>query len=121
VEVTSKMEAKAEGIKIVSFEDFQKLDMRVAKVLSAERVEGTAKLFKMQIDLGTEERQIVAAIAEYYQPEDMPGKNIVVVTNMKPAKIRGVESTAMLLAATEGDKLALLTLDKDLPLGAKVS
>lgn len=121
VEVTSKMEAKPEGVKIVSFEDFQKLDMRVAKVLSAERVEGTAKLFKMQIDLGTEERQIVAGIAEWYQPEDMPGKNVVVVTNMKPAKIRGVESTAMLLAATEGDKLALLTLDKDLPLGAKVS
>jgi len=121
VEVTTEMEPRPEGVKIVSFEDFQKLDMRVAKVLSAERVEGTAKLFQMQIDLGTEQRQIVAGIAEWYQPEDMPGKNIVVVTNMKPAKIRGVESTAMLLAALEGGQLALLTIDRDLPLGAKVS
>jgi methionyl-tRNA synthetase len=121
LEVTTDMEQKPEGVKIVSFEDFQKLDMRVAKVLSAEKVEGAAKLFKMQIDLGKEQRQIVAGIAEWYQPEDMPGRNIVVVTNMKPAKIRGVESTAMLLAALEGGQLALLTIDRDLPLGAKVS
>lgn len=121
LEVTTAMEQKPEGVKIASFEDFQRLDIRVAKVLSAERVEGTAKLFKMQIDLGREQRQIVAGIAEWYQPEDMPGKNIVVVTNMKPAKIRGVESTAMLLAALEGGQLALLTIDRDLPLGARVS
>jgi methionyl-tRNA synthetase len=120
-EVTTDMEQNPEGVKIVSFEDFQKLDMRVAKVVSAEKVEGAAKLFKMQIDLGKEQRQIVAGIAPWYQPEEMAGRNIVVVTNMKPAKIRGVESTAMLLAALEGDQLALLTIDRDLPLGAKVS
>ncbi len=106
---------------LVDISEFQKLDLRVAQVLSAEKVEGAAKLLKLQIDLGGERRQIVAGIAEHYTPEQVAGTKIIVVSNLKPAVIRGVESRGMLLAAKAGKALFLVRPEGDLPPGAKVS
>ncbi|MFN3822142.1 MAG: methionine--tRNA ligase subunit beta, partial [bacterium] len=96
-EVDSK---EGEQKEFITFEDFTKLDLRVARVESAERVMGADKLLRLEIDLGTERRQIVAGIASSYRPEDLLGKRIVVVSNLKPAKIRGLISEGMLLAAS---------------------
>lgn len=104
----------------MSFEEFCKMDLRVAEVKEAEKVKGADKLLKLKIDIGSEERQIVAGIAEQYTPEEMVGKKIVVVTNLKPAKIRGVESKGMLLAAKDGKTLSLVVLDKDVKGGSEV-
>ena len=105
----------------ITFDDFSKVELRTALVISAERVEGAEKLLRLQIDLGDEKRQIVAGIAQYYKPEELVGKTIVVVANLQPAKIRGVESNGMLLAAKSGNKLVLLTSDDQIPPGAKIS
>lgn len=106
---------------IVDINLFNELELKVAKVLSAERPEGADKLILMKIDIGGEERQIVAGIGPWYNPDQVVGKTIVVVTNLKPATIRGHESQGMLLAAMQGSDLALLTLDKELPPGAGIS
>jgi methionyl-tRNA synthetase len=100
--------------------EFQKLDLRIAEVLEAERIPGTDKLLRLQISLGTERRQIVAGIAEHYPPEQLAGKKIVVVANLKPVTIRGVESRGMLLAASDSDGLSILTVDRPRSSGAKV-
>ena len=96
---------------VVTFDEFQKLKLKTAKILKAESVEGADRLLKLQIDVGGCERQIVAGIAEYYSPESLIGKTIVIVANLKPAKIRGVESNGMLLAAKKGKELSLITVD----------
>ena len=106
---------------LLDISDFVKVQLRVAEVLEAERVEGADKLLKLQIDLGKEKRQIVAGIAKHYEPEQIKGKKVVVVANLKPATIRGVESNGMLLAAKSGKKLYVVTPDGDLPAGAKLS
>ena len=106
---------------IITFEDFGKIQLVTAKVISAEKVQGADKLLRLQIDLGAEQRQIVAGVAQYYSPEEITGKTIIVLKNLKPAKIRGIESNGMLLAAKLGDNLVLLTSDKDIPPGAKIS
>jgi methionyl-tRNA synthetase len=106
---------------LLDIEDFKKLDLRVAHVKSATMVEGAKNLVKMYIDIGDEERQIVAGIAGHYTPETLIGKNIVVVANLKPARIRGVESQGMLLAATDGDRVILVVPDGDASAGAKIS
>lgn len=113
-------EAKTEEDK-VEFADFAKLKLRTAKVISAEKVEGADKLLKLQIDLGDEKRQIVAGVAQHYSPEEMVGRTLVIVANLKPAKIRGIESNGMLLAAKSGKNLVLLTTDKEIPPGGDVS
>ena len=100
--------------------DFQKLDLRIAEVKEAVKVEGADRLLKLQVDLGGEIRQIVAGIAQHYSPEQLIGNKVVIVTNLKPATIRGVESRGMLLAASNPEILSVLTLDRDLPPGAKV-
>ncbi|HBC47952.1 MAG TPA: methionine--tRNA ligase [candidate division Zixibacteria bacterium] len=105
----------------VSYDDFAKIEFRTAKIIFAEKVEGANKLLKLQIDLGGETRQIVAGVAQYYSPEEITGKMIIVVANLEPAKIRGVESNGMLLAAKSGNDLVLLTTEKDIPPGAKIS
>jgi methionyl-tRNA synthetase len=107
---------------VITLEEFQKIELRVATVLRAERVPGTDKLLKLQIDLGSEQRQLVAGIAKHYTPEELPGKQIVVVANLQPAVIRGVESQGMLLAASTDDysQLALVTLQHPLPNGCRV-
>lgn len=111
-----------EGTKMeqVTIDEFGRMDLRVAQVLEAEKVEGAAKLIKMKVDIGGETRQLVAGIAQWYAPEDLTGRNIVVIVNLKPATIRGVESHGMLLAAQEGDSVVLITPDKKMGAGAKV-
>lgn len=106
---------------VITIEEFARIDLRVARVLEAERIPGATKLLKLQVDIGSEKRQLVAGIAEAYQPESLVGKSIVVVANLKPAKLRGVESQGMLLAATpEGDQPILATFETEVPAGAKV-
>ena len=110
------------GANVITIEDFSKVDLRVAKILMAERIPKSKKLIRLEIDLGgLGKRQIVAGIAEFYKPEDLVGKLIVVVANLKPAKLMGYESQGMLLAAQFGDDLKLITIDGDITPGAKVS
>jgi methionyl-tRNA synthetase len=109
---------KTEKIPVVTFEEFQKLDIRTGKVLSAEPVPKSNKLLKLMVDIGSEKRQIVAGMQQFYQPEEMVGKDVVVVTNLAPAKIFGVESNGMILAA--GDAASLLTPLKPVEPGTKV-
>ncbi len=106
--------------KMVSFKDFEKLDLRVAKIISAEQHPDADKLLVLQIDLGDEQRQIVAGVKEFYGLDELKGKTIVVVANLEPAQIRGVESQGMLLAAGDKAKLAILTPDSDIEPGTVV-
>jgi methionyl-tRNA synthetase len=116
-----KMTAEEELTGEISFDEFSKIDLKVAEVKEAEKVKGADKLLRLKIDIGSEERQIVAGIAEQYSAEEMIGKRIVVVTNLQPAKIRGIESRGMLLAAKDGKTLSLVVLDKDIKSGSEVS
>jgi methionyl-tRNA synthetase len=104
----------------ITIDEFGKIDLRVAKVLAAERIEGADKLLQLQVRLGEEKRQIVAGIARYYQPDELVGKEIVIVANLKPVKLRGVLSQGMVLAAGDGDKLALVMPEKTVGDGAEV-
>ncbi|QKQ99615.1 methionine--tRNA ligase subunit beta [Metallosphaera tengchongensis] len=109
----------------ITIEDFQKLEIKVGKVIEAERIEGT-RLLKLKVDLGSETRQIVSGIAEYYTPDQILNKNVIVLTNLKPRIIRGFESQGMILAAgckedeQRGVKPVLLVPDGDAPQGTKV-
>jgi methionyl-tRNA synthetase len=106
---------------MITIDDFKNIELKIAKVLRAERVEKSEKLVKLQISLGSEERQIVAGIAQHYGPEDLVGRTIVVVANLKPAKLMGLESQGMLLAAhDETGTLALLTSDKTIAPGSPI-
>jgi methionyl-tRNA synthetase len=106
----------------ISIDDFAKVELKTAKVLEVEKVEGADKLLRLQIKIGEENRQIVAGIAEHYSLEELVGKKIVVVANLKPAVIRGVESNGMLLAVSTNDSVVLVTPeDTDVPSGLKVS
>ena len=105
---------------LIGIEDFAKVQLKTAKVLTAEKVEGADKLLKLSIEVGSEVRPLVAGVAQYYTPEEIIGKTIVIVANLKPAKIRGVESAGMLLAAKSGKKLALVTVEGDIPSGANI-
>lgn len=107
----------------ITIEDFAKLDLRVAKVLAAEKVEKSDKLLKLKLQVGNEERQVVSGIAKHYSPEEMVGKTVVLVYNLKPARLRGIESQGMILAAADDtdSQLSLITVDKDMPAGTKVS
>jgi len=105
----------------VSIEEFARLDLRVGKVLKAERIPGARKLLRLEVDLGEgEPRQLVAGIAEFYEPEELVGLNIVVLANLKPKKFMGVESRGMLLAADVDGRPVLLTVLEDVPPGTKV-
>ncbi|MCX7007766.1 MAG: methionine--tRNA ligase subunit beta [Kiritimatiellaeota bacterium] len=110
----------ANVVELLDYDHFAKLDLRSAKIINAAKVEGADKLLKLDVIVGEERRQIVAGIALYYTPEQVIGKTVVIVANLKPAKIRGVESQGMLLAASKGEKLVLVTLDGELSSGAKV-
>jgi len=105
---------------MITIEDFAKVEIKTGKVLEAKRVEGSNKLIVIKVDTG-EERQIVAGIGKEYSPEELTGKSIVVVTNLQPAKLMGVESQGMLLAASDDEgKLSILITDRDIKEGAKV-
>ncbi len=105
----------------ITIDDFSKVDMRVAEVLKAEPVKKADKLLKIQLDLGYEKRQVVSGIAKYYTPEELIGKKVICVVNLKPVKLRGEMSQGMILAGSEGKKLTLATIDDSLPNGAKVN
>ncbi len=105
----------------IEFDDFTKMDLRVAKVLEAEKVPKTNRLLKFTVDLGSEQRTIVSGIAEQYDPQDLVGKNVVIIANLKPVKIRGVESRGMLLTSENDEKLSLLTVMQDIPPGSSIS
>jgi methionyl-tRNA synthetase len=109
---------KREKMPVVTFEEFQKLDIRTGKVLSAEPVPKSNKLLKLQVDIGGETRQIVAGMQQFYKPEELVGRDVVVVTNLAPVKIFGVESNGMILAA--GDSASLLTPLKPVEPGSKI-
>ena len=105
----------------LSIDEFLKVELRTAKVLGAERVPNSRKLVKLEVDVGTERRTIVAGIAEAYEPEALVGKSVVIVANLKPAKLMGVESNGMLLAASaDGGKPMLLQIDGDAAPGTRV-
>ena len=120
-EPTEPSPAGPEGTALVEFTDFQRVKLKTALVEKAERLEGADKLLRLEIDVGGEKRQIVAGIARHYGPDELVGRQIVIVANLQPAKIRGVESQGMLLAAKHGDQMRLVTVDGDLPSGADVS
>ena len=104
----------------IDIETFSRIELRVARVLSAESVPNTDKLLRLEIDLGSEQRQLVAGIAKVYEPSALVGKTIVIVANLKPARIRGVESRGMLLAADAGDGPVVATFDSPVPPGTRV-
>lgn len=110
---------KTGGDNLITIEDFGKLELKVATVVEAEAVEGSDKLIKLQIDVG-EKKQIVAGIRKAYAPEELIGKQIIVVNNLQPAKLKGIESNGMLLAASDGEPV-LLTVDKPVKNGSKIS
>ena len=112
-----------EGIKMserIGIEEFQKLDIRIGKVLKAEKVKGSKKLMKLEIDIGNEIRQVVAGIAEEYEAEHLVGQHVVVLANIRPAKLMGIESDGMILAADVGGKPVLLKPERDVEPGVRV-
>jgi len=113
-------QAKGEA-EMLTFDEFQKLELKLARVLEAERVEGTDKLLKLVVDLGDgDQRPMVAGIAKAYSADELKGRTIVVVSNLEPAKIRGVESRAMLLAASGDEGLTILVPDREMPPGTRI-
>jgi methionyl-tRNA synthetase len=108
------------GKKLISYEDFQKLAIRVALVEKVEKVPKVDKLYKLSIDLGTEKRTIVAGLAEFYKAKELEGKKIIVLTNLEPRKLRGITSEGMLLAADFEENVSILIPDKDIPIGANI-
>jgi methionyl-tRNA synthetase len=110
---------KPEGCALIGIEDFMGVELRTAKVLSCERVPKAKKLLCMQLDLGYEQRQVVSGIAAYYTPEQLVGKKVIIVANLKPAKLCGIESQGMILASGEED-VRVVFLAEDTPLGERI-
>lgn len=104
---------------LISIDDFAKIDLRVAEVIACEKVEKTDKLLKLQVKIGDEERTVVSGIALHYEPADLIGKKVIIVANLKPAKLRGIESCGMILAASQGGSLEVVEV-KNIPSGGKV-
>ncbi|MFH1826310.1 MAG: methionine--tRNA ligase subunit beta [bacterium] len=107
----------------ISFADFKKMDIRVGEIKTAEEIEGADKLYKISVSLGAEERTLVAGIKTYYPKEELPGKKVLVLANLEPKTIRGVESHGMVLCAHTEDRsfLVCTTVEKDIIAGAKIS
>jgi methionine--tRNA ligase beta chain len=104
----------------ISFEEFKKLDLRTGKVHSAEVIPGSENLLNLQIDIGTEKRQIIAGVAKYYSPKELVGKNLVIVSNLEPKKLMGLESQGMILCAEVNGEPVCLVPIKEVPPGSKV-
>jgi methionyl-tRNA synthetase len=104
----------------IAIDEFARVDLRVALVTAVEPIKGADRLLKLEVDLGTETRTVVAGIAQHYQPSELLGKRVVIVANLAPAKLRGVVSHGMILAALDEHGLGVLTVDRDLPPGAQV-
>ena len=110
---------KPEGCALIGIEDFMGVELRTAQVISCERVPKAKKLLCMQLDLGYEKRQVVSGIAKFYAPEDMIGKKVIIVANLKPATLCGIESQGMILASGE-EQVRVVFLAEDTPLGERV-
>ena len=106
---------------MITIDEFRKVELKVATVKSAEAHPNADRLLVLKVDLGSEERQIVAGIRAHYAPEELVGKQVVVVANLETAKLRGVESQGMVLAASDTDRIVVLTPEKEVTPGAKVS
>ncbi len=119
-ETTAPAPPAAAGMDLIGIDEFARVDLRAGRITAAERVEKSDKLVKLQVDIGTETRQVVAGIGKSYGPEDLMGKTVVIVANLKPAKLMGVESQGMLLAASGGDVLSVVTPDREIKPGSKV-
>jgi methionyl-tRNA synthetase len=104
----------------ITIDDFAKIDLRVGKVIEAEKVEKADKLLKLKLEVGEETRQVVAGIAKHYKPEDIIGKYVIIVANLKPVKLRGIESQGMILAASNDKDLVVATVDNMIESGARV-
>ena len=113
-----KVAKQTENEGVITIDDFAKVDLRVVEILAAEPVPKTEKLLKIQVSLGDEERTVVSGIAKFYKPEDLIGKHVILVSNLKPAKLRGVVSHGMLLAASKGEELQVV--ETNMPVGSKV-
>ncbi len=120
VAAAKPQEKAPENVALISIEDFAKVQLLTARVLEAEKIEGADKLLKLQLQVGSEKRQIVSGIAQHYTPEQVVGRDIVIVANLKPAKIRGIDSQGMLLCAKSGKKLRLIGIDGEVDSGASV-
>ncbi len=105
---------------VITIDDFGQMQLLTAKVLAAEKVEGADKLLKLQLEVGATKRQIVSGIAQHYTPEEMVGRHVVIVANLKPANIRGIDSEGMLLCAKSGKDLKLIAIDGEMPSGSSV-
>jgi len=106
----------------ISLEDFKRLDIRVGEVLAATRVPGTDKLIELDVDIGGEVRHLITGLYPLYRPLDLVGRRIIVLANLQPRKVKGVESQGMLLAAEWGNgEIGLLTVDKEAPSGARIT
>jgi tRNA-binding protein len=105
---------------VISYDDFTKLDIRVAKIISTEPISGKTRIIKGTIDLGDEKRDVIIGGAQYYQPQDVIGKTVIVIVNLEPKTMSGIESNAMLLAADVDDRPFWLTVDETVPLGSKI-
>ena len=110
-------------MEIIRFSDWEKLDLRTGKIIEVKDIENTDKLYKLLLDLGKEKRTLVAGLKPYYKKEELQGKRCIVVTNLEPRKIRGIESQGMLLAASSEDKnkVRLLQPDEEIKEGSRVS
>jgi len=106
---------------MITIEEFRRLDLKIGMVKSAEAHPNADRLLVLRVDLGSEERQIVAGIRRSYAPEELMGRQIVIVANLEPAQLRGVESQGMLLAASDGDRIVVLSPEKEVSAGSKVS
>ncbi|MEH7093620.1 methionine--tRNA ligase [Neobacillus vireti] len=115
-----KEEEKPEELAEISIDDFMKVDLRVAEVIQAEPVKKADKLLKLQLDLGYEKRQVVSGIAQYYKPEELVGRKVICITNLKPVKLRGELSQGMILAGSKDGQLSIATVDQSLPNGSRV-
>ena len=104
----------------ISYDDFKKLDIRVGNILEVEKISGKTRIIKGVVDLGEEKRDVIIGGAEFYEPQDLVGKTVIVVANLETKKIAGIESNAMLLAADVDDKPFWLTVDSDVPAGTKI-
>ncbi|WP_042453803.1 methionine--tRNA ligase [Neobacillus dielmonensis] len=116
----AKQEEKPEELQEITIDDFMKIDLRVAEVIEAEPVKKADKLLKLQLDLGYEKRQVVSGIAQYYKPEELVGRKVICITNLKPVKLRGELSQGMILAGSKDGQLSVATVDQSLPNGSKV-
>ena len=110
---------KPEGCALIGIETFMGVELRTAQIIDCERVPKAKKLLKLQLDLGYEKRQVVSGIAKFYEPEALIGKKVIVVANLNPATLCGIESNGMILASGE-EEVRVVFLDKDTPLGERV-